>query len=120
VRVNFVLTGLPAFIFLVGFVVVFSAPVWLAARIVGAKRPTLLHAAASLFVGMLAAFLLTILTGPWVFLLVPFAFLLSFKYVLGTSWLGSILLAVIAGLAYAAIGYLLSGTYSGGGNSIVV
>lgn len=41
---DFVLIGLPAVIFLVGFVVVFSTPVWLAARLTGAKHPTLLRA----------------------------------------------------------------------------
>jgi len=118
--VNFYLTGLPAIIFLVGFVVVFSAPVWLAARVVGAKHPTLLHAIASLVLGMLGSFLLTLLTGPWVFFLAPLAFLISFKYVLGTSWLGSVLLAIVAGLGYAAMVYFLGGTFSGAGNSISV
>jgi len=118
--VNFSLTGLPAIVFLVGFVVVFSAPVWLAARIVGAKHPTLLHAIASLAAGMLGSLLLAMLTGPWVFLLAPLAFLLSFKYVLGTSLLGSVLLAVVAGLGYAAMAYFVGGTFSGVGNGIIV
>lgn len=117
---NFTLTGLPAIIFLVGFVVVFSAPVWLAARIVGAKHPTLLHAVASLAAGMLGSFLLAVLTGPWVFFLAPLAFLLSFKYVLGTSWLGSVLLAIVAGLGYAAMAYFVGGSFTGMGNHIVV
>lgn len=117
---NFVLTGLPAIIFLVGFVVVFSAPVWVAARVVGARHPTLLHAVGSLTVGMLASFLLTMLTGPWVFLLTPLAFLLSFKYVLGTSLLGSVLLAILAGLGYAAIAYFVGGSFSGVDNGMVV
>jgi hypothetical protein len=101
---SFNLVGLPALIFLVGFVVVFSTPVWLAARIIGAKHPTLLRAVASLVVGNLGAFLLALLTGPWVFLLAPVGFLLSFKYILGTSLLGSVLLAIVAGLGYAAMG----------------
>lgn len=117
---NFSLTGLPAIIFLVGFVVVFSAPVWLAARIVGAKHPTLLHAVASLVAGMLASFLLAMLTVPWVFLLSPLFFLLSFKYVLGTSLLGSVLLAILAGLGYAAMAHFVGGTFYGVDNSIVV
>ena len=106
---NLSLTGLPALIFLVGFVVVFSAPVWLAARIIGAKHPTLLRAVASLAAGMLASFLFAILTGPWVFVLAPVGFLLAFKYILGTSLLGSVLLAIVAGLGYAAMGYFIGG-----------
>lgn len=104
---SFNLTGLPALIFLVGFVVVFSTPVWLAARVIGAKYPTLWRAVASLAAGMLVAFLLAILTGPWGFLLAPIGFLLSFKYILGTSLLGSVLLAILAGLGYAAMGYFI-------------
>jgi hypothetical protein len=120
---NFSLTGLPAVIFLVGFVVVFSTPVWLAARLIGARHPTLWRAAASLATGTLASFLLAILTGPWVFLLAPVGFLLSFKYILGTSFLGSVLLAIVAGLGYAAIGYFIGGVIPGvpgGGQGITV
>lgn len=123
---SFNLTGLPALIFLVGFVVVFSTPVWLAARVIGAKYPTLWRAVASLAAGMLVAFLLAILTGPWGFLLAPVGFLLSFKYILGTSLLGSVLLAILAGLGYAAMGYFIGGGISGipgipvGGRGITV
>jgi hypothetical protein len=119
-HMDFSFTGLPALIFLVGFVVAFSAPVWFAARVIGAKHPTLLRAVASLAAGMLGSFLLAILTGPWVFLLAPVGFLLSFKYILGTSLLGSMLLAIIAGLGYAAMGYFIGGGIPGGGNGIIV
>jgi len=114
------LTGLPALIFLVGFVVVFSAPVWFAARVIGAKHPTLLHAVASLAAGMLVSFLLAILTGPWVFLLAPLGFLLSFKYILGTSLLGSVLLAILAGLGYVAMAYFVGGSIPGAGSGLIV
>jgi hypothetical protein len=121
-NMNFSLTGLPALIFMVGFVVVFSAPVWLAARVIGAKYPTLLRAVASLAAGMLGSFLLAILTGPWVFILAPLGFLLSFKYILGTSLLGSVWLAIFAGLLYAAMAYFIGGSIPGGGgaNGIIV
>jgi hypothetical protein len=46
--VNLQLSGLPALAIQIGFIVVFSAPVWLAARIVGAEHPTLIRAALSL------------------------------------------------------------------------
>lgn len=117
------LTGLPALIFLVGFVVVFSAPVWLAARLTGAKYPTLWRAVASLVAGNLGAFLLAMLTGPWVLLLAPLGFLLSFKYILGTSFPGAVLLAILAGLGYAAMGYFIMGGIPGvpvGGQGISV
>ena len=123
---SFNLTGLPALIFLVGFVVVFSTPVWLAARIIGAKHPTLLRAVASLSTGMLSGLVLALLAGPWGFLLTPIGFLLSFKYILGTSLLGSVLLAILAGLGYAAMGYFIGGGIPGvpvipaGGQGITV
>jgi len=117
---NFSLTGLPALIFLVGFVVVFSTPVWLAARIIGAKYPTLGRAVASLAAGMLASFLLALLFGPWGIFLAPVGFLLSFKYILGTSLLGSVLLAIVSGLLYAVIGYFLLGSVPDGGKGIMV
>lgn len=120
---NFSLTGLPALIFLIGFVVVFSAPVWLAARLIGAKHPTLWRAIASLATGMLVSVLLAILTGPWVLLLTPVGFLLSFKYILGTSFLGAVLLAILAALGYAAMGYFIMGSFPGfpgGGQGITV
>jgi len=120
---NFSLTGLPALIFLVGFVVVFSVPVWLAARLIGAKYPTLWRAVAALAAGMLVSFLLVVLAGPWSFLLAPVGFLLSFKYILGTSLLGSVLLAILVGLVYAAVGYFIGGDITGntlGGQGIRV
>jgi len=83
--------------------VVFSAPVWLAAKIVGAEHPTLLRAALSLIVGALGSAMSMFLGGGFALLLAPLAFLLAFKYVLGTSFFGAIGLAVVALLGYAAM-----------------
>jgi hypothetical protein len=118
---NLTLAGLPAIFAFVGFVVVFSAPVWVAARLVGVAHPTLLRAIGALAVGTVGLFFIAVFTGPWVFLLAPLAFLLSFKCILGTSFLGSVLLAIVAGLGYAAMGYFFGGgSFSGGGNGINV
>jgi hypothetical protein len=47
--------------------------------------------------------------------------LLSFKYILGTSFLGSVALAILAGLGYAAMGYFIGGSsFTGAGNDIRV
>jgi len=107
------IVGWPALIFLVGFVVVFSTPVWLAARIIGAKHPTLGRAIGSLAVGLLVSILLAVIAGPWGIFLAPLGYLLAFKYILGTSFLGSVLLAILAGLGYVLIGYLISGFVPG-------
>jgi hypothetical protein len=108
---NLTLTGLPAVIAFVAFVVIFSAPVWLAAKLVRAQSPTLLRAIASLILGTLGVFLVALLTGPWVLVLAPLVYLLSFKYILGTSFLGAVALAILAGLGYAAMAYFVGGGF---------
>ena len=116
---NLQVSGLAAIVVQVGFIVVFSAPVWLAARLVGAERPTLLRSIASLFVGVVGAVIGLIVGHGFGLLLIPLAFLLSFKYVLGTSFGGSIVLAVVALLGYAAmlhfigVGFHVSGSPDG-------
>jgi hypothetical protein len=82
---NLSMSGLPAIVMQVGFIVVFSAPVWLAAKIIGAERPTLIRSALSLIVGVIGSIVAVAVGGGWAFLLVPIAFLLAFKFVLGTS-----------------------------------
>ncbi|RQP24046.1 hypothetical protein DZC73_11960 [Albitalea terrae] len=99
---------MPALVIQVGFIVVFSAPVWLAARVVGAENPTLWRAILSLFLGVVGA-AMSLITGPWALLLAPLALLLSFKYVLGTSFLGAIVLAIVAGAGYAALVHFIGG-----------
>jgi hypothetical protein len=105
--------GLAALVFLVGFVIVFSAPVWIAARVVRARHPTLLRAVASLFIGTVGTFVAAVLTGPWALLLAPVAYVLSFKVVLGTSVLGSVLLAIVAAAGYMLLGWWLGGGVTG-------
>jgi hypothetical protein len=115
--VSLSLVGLPALIFFVGFVVVFSAPVWLAARLVRAKHPTLLRAVGSLALGMLGTAITAFFAGPLTLLFAPIVFVLSFKYVLGTSVIGSVLLAIVAAAGYALIGHWLGGGWSGMGGT---
>ena len=104
---NFNVTGLPALILQIGFIVVFSAPVWLAAKLVGAANPTLLRAVLSLFVGAIGSAISIAVGGGYALLLAPLSFLLAFKFVLGTSFLGAIGLALLALLGYAAMFHFL-------------
>jgi hypothetical protein len=115
--VNLSVSGLPAIIIQVGFIVVFSVPVWLAARMVGAANPTLIRSALSLIVGVVGSVAGVALGGGFALLLAPLAFLLAFKYVLGTSLLGSIGIAIIAVAGYAAMVHFIGAAYtvSGGG-----
>jgi len=64
-------SGLPAIIIQLVFVVVFSMPVWLGARIVGAKHSTLLRAVFSLMLGTIGVAFCIFLTGLLAFLLAP-------------------------------------------------
>lgn len=102
-------TGLPALMIGIGFLVVFAAPVWLAARLVGARRPTLGRAILALVLGFAGSFASLLFTGPAVFVLAPLSFLLSFRYVLGTSFLGAIALAVLAAAGYGAMVHFIGG-----------
>lgn len=114
---NLSVTGLPAIAIEIGFVVVFSAPVWIAARIVGAESPSLLRSAISLLLGGIGAMISVSVGGGWALLLGPIAFLLAFKYVLGTSFLGAIALGFVAILGYAAMVHFIGAGLHFSGNA---
>ena len=100
---NISVHGWPALLLQVGFVVVFALPVWLAARIVGARHPTLLRSVGALVLGVALAFACLLFTGPLALLLGPLAFLFAFSRVLGSSFGGALLMALIAIAGYAAM-----------------
>jgi hypothetical protein len=117
---NVSMSGLPAIIVQVGFIVVFSAPVWLAAKLVGAERPTLIRSAVSLIIGVIGSIIAVAVGGGWAFLLVPIAFLLAFKFILGTSISGAIGIAVITVAAYAAMIHFIGSTLTVSGTGVSV
>jgi hypothetical protein len=97
------LSGLPALVLQVGFVVVFTIPVWFAARLVGASNPTFIRSVISLFVGTAGAFIVVLVGGVIGWLLAPISYVLSFRFILGTSVFGAIGLALLALAGYAAL-----------------
>ena len=105
---NLNISGLPVIVILVGFVAVFSTPVWLAARLVGASKPTLLRSALALAVGTVLAATATHLAGGWGLVLVPLAYLLAFRWVLDAT-LGEAFLLGIAALIFYALMFKLFG-----------
>jgi hypothetical protein len=117
---NMTVSGLPAIIVQVGFIVVFSTPVWLAAKIVGAERPTLIRSALSLIVGVVGSIVAVAVGGGWAFLLVPIAFLLAFKLILGTSIFGAIGIAAITVAGYAAMIHFIGSGVVASGNAVSV
>jgi hypothetical protein len=118
--VNLSVSGLPVIVIQVGFIVVFSAPVWLAARMVGAANPTLFRSALSLIVGVIGAVACVAVGGGFALLLAPIAFLLAFKYILGTSLLGSLGIAVITVAGYAAMVHFIGAAFTVSGNGTSV
>jgi len=118
--VNLNVSGLPAIIIQVGFIVVFSAPVWLAAKMVGAENPTLIRSALSLIIGVVGSVAGVAFGGGFALLLAPLAFLLAFKYVLGTSLLGSIGIVIIAVAGYAAMIHFIGAAFTVSGNGVSV
>lgn len=117
---NLSISGLPALVVQVGFIVVFSTPVWLAAKMVGAERPTLIRAALSLIVGVIGSVVAIVVGGGWALLLVPLAFLLGFKFILGTSPFGAIGIAVITVAGYAAMIHFIGAAFTVSGNAVSV
>lgn len=117
---NLSISGLPALAIAVGFIVVFSLPVWLAARVVRAEYPTLLRSAMSLVVGAIGSVIGLAIGGGLALLLAPVAFLLSFKFVLGTSFLGAMVLAVLSLAGYAAMVHFIGGGFNVSGGAAAV
>ncbi len=105
------MTGIPALAWGVGFVVLCSLPVWAAAKVAGAANATLPRSALALVVGTALAAASLAVAGGWALLLAPLAYLLTFKYVLDTSFLGAIVLAVIALAGYAGMAKLIGGSF---------
>jgi hypothetical protein len=103
-------TGLPAMAWALGFVILGSLPVWLAAKVTGAGQATLLRAAAALLAGTVVAFVALMATGPWAMILAPLGYLLSFKFIMDTSFLGAVLLGILALAGYAAMDKVMGGS----------
>jgi len=107
-------SGLPALAWSIGFVVIGAAPVWLAAKLTGAGSATLLRSALALLIGTIGGVIGIAAGGPFALLLVPLAFLLSFKFVLDTSFLGAFFLGILAVAGYFAMAHFIGGGVSVG------
>jgi hypothetical protein len=117
---NLSISGLPAIAVAAGFIVIFSLPVWLASRVVGAEHPTLIRSGVSLVVGAVGSAISVAVGGGAALLLAPVSFLLAFKFVLGTSFMGAVVLAVLSLAGYAAIAHFFGGGLHVGGAAVAV
>ncbi len=106
---NVTLSGLPAIVWEVGFIVVGSLPIWAAAKLTGAERTDILSAALSLLIGTVGAFFALGIGGLVGLILMPLAYILTFKFFLRTSFFGAIMLAIVALAGYYAMATLIGG-----------
>ena len=106
---TFSISGLPALAWTLGFAVLGSLPVWAAAKLVGAADATLMKSGVSLVVGTVIALGSASFAGGWALLIAPIAYLLAFKFILKTSLLGALILAVLALAGYAAMFKVIGG-----------
>jgi hypothetical protein len=102
-------SGLPALAWQIGFVVIAIFPVWLAAKAIGASQATLLRCALAVIAGTILAAIALFAAGGLGLVLVPLAYLLAFKFILDSSFIGAIVLAVLALAGYAAMAHLIGG-----------
>lgn len=100
---TFTMSGLTTIFFWVVFIVAFALPAWAATKITGPKDTSLARTIFALFVGVIAALACSVFGGFLSVLLVPACFLLAFKFVLGTSILGALMLGMLALAGYAAM-----------------
>lgn len=106
------ISGFPSLVLEIVFIILFTVPIWIGAKFVGAERATFLNSALALIIGVAAFFFAGAIggavVGGWAFILAPLAMLLAFKYVLKTSFFGSVILAIVAAAGYFLLGHLIS------------
>jgi hypothetical protein len=97
---NFDVSDQPAIVVMVVLVVACSPLIWFAARMVEADTPTLPRSMVTLLVGTVGSLTVLALFGGRGLALAPLVFLLSIRYVLGTTFFGALVVAVVASIAY--------------------
>jgi len=106
---NLDLSGLPAIVVGVGFIIVFALPVWAGAKLTSADNPTLIRSAFALSAGLVGSVIAGASAGGFAIFLVPIVFVIAFRFILGTTVVGAIVLGVIALLGYAAMIHFIGG-----------
>lgn len=110
--------SLPLVVHTAGVVVLASTPVWAAARFVDADWPTMGRAMAALSIVIGVSILGLSFVGMHGLWLAPVVFLLSIRYVLGTTFLGTFTVALLAVIGYMAVNDALGENMSSWKNRI--
>lgn len=101
------ITGWPAIAWSLGYVILAASPIWLAAKLTGARHASLLRAILALFGSTLINTGLVYILGHHAWWLSIIAYLLAFRFILGSSFLGGVFLGLLAMLGYALLGHYL-------------
>jgi hypothetical protein len=101
--------GMPAIALAVAFVVIGAVPVWFGAKVTDARNPTLIRSILALIAGTIGSIIGFALGGPVGILLAPIAYLLAFKFILGTSLFGGMILGILSLTGYALMGKFMGG-----------
>jgi hypothetical protein len=99
---NLEASTLPMVVNAAGVVVLASTPVWVASRFVDADWPTMGRAMAALTIVIGVSILGLTFLGMNGLLLAPLVFLVSIRYLMGTTVLGTLTVAMIAVIGYMA------------------
>ncbi|MFZ6769988.1 hypothetical protein ACO0LM_23280 [Undibacterium sp. Di26W] len=105
-------SGLPALAWEIGFVIVGALPVWFGAKITDATNPTLVRSVLALFLGTIGSIAGFMIGGPLGIFLAPVSYILSFKFILGTSLVGAFLLGILSLFGYFLMAKLIGGGFS--------
>ena len=71
-------------------------PVWFAAKVVGAERPEFLRVALALVLATAISAVAIKFLGGWGFFAAPIVFVLMFSHMLHTSYLGALVMCILA------------------------
>lgn len=99
---NLEASALPMVVNAAGVVVLASTPVWAAARFVDADWPTMGRAMAALSIVIGVSILGLGFLGMPGLLFAPVVFLVSIRYLMGTTFLGTFTVALLAVIGYMA------------------
>lgn len=109
---NLEASTLPMVVNAAGVVVLASTPVWAAARFVDADWPTMGRAMAALTIVIGTSILGLSFLGMNGLLFAPVVFLVSIRYLLGTTFLGTLTVAMLALIGYMTVSDAFGGNVS--------
>jgi hypothetical protein len=110
---SFTFGGMTAIIMSIGITIVIAAvPVWFGAKVTDATNPTLIRSILALLAGTIGAIAGFKVAGGLGLLIAPISYLLSFKFILGTSLFGAMILGILSITGYFLMGKFMSSAFN--------